>query len=470
MSEELSTDRESLQRQLARLLGWEKRKRREAVLVMALFYALLGALCAQPFIVIAWREWFWVAPMVIFAILAPYFYFTQRWRARDSQRALAALDRSLRLDERATTAWELLQRNETKAVARLVLRQAGDSLKGFDPRARSPRIWSWQGYSIAPLLALWLAMLWFDVGFQPSSVKTATPSSVSQSLREFARKLQEKARSEGLPKTLKASQEMEKLAQRGIADQTEDDQFKRELAGLAKKMAADRSTGGQAPLDVPDSRQQLQDLRAELEASRDLLNLDGAQGPGQNWQDRLTGLTQLKKQLDRQNRGTQDMSTGEMRSFLDQLDKQVSGELDRRALLEAEEYLQRLAQRGQGNPGEAQARASGDEDDAAPQEGRRDRNTGAAPGEQPGKNLDKPPSLPGFQGGARARVKGEIGEGDRSGIVFKARPAPGKSKLSQDEVIASYRRQAEAELNTERIPAELKDTIKNYFLSLEKTD
>ena len=38
--------------------------------------------------------------------------------------------------------------------------------------------------------------------------------------------------------------------------------------------------------------------------------------------------------------------------------------------------------------------------------------------------------------------------------------------MSQDEVIASYRRQAEAELNTERVPEALKETIKNYFLSL----
>ncbi len=469
MSEELSTDREGLQRLLARLLGWEKRKRHEAVLAVALFYALLGAMIAQPFIV-SWRAWAWLSPLVIFAALAPYFYFTRRWRERDWQRALAALDRSLRLDERATTAWELLRRNETKAVANLVLRQAWDKLKGLDPPALFPRIWSWHGYFIAPLLALWLAMLWFDFGFQSSSVRIESPSSLSQSLREFARKLQEKARSEDLPKTLKASQEMEKLAQRGIADQTEDDQFQRELAGMAKRMAAERGAAGQAPFEVPDSRQQLEDLRAELEAARDLLNADGAQGSGQAWQDRLTGLTQLKKQLDQQNRGTQSMSGGEMRSFLDQLDKQVGGELDRRALLEAEEYLQRLAQRGGDNPGDAQARASGDEEGAEPPDGQRDRNTGAAPGEQPGKNLDKPPSLPGFQGGARAQVKGKIGEGERSGIVFKAKPAPGKSKLSQEEVIASYRRQAEAELNTERIPAELKDTIKNYFLSLEKNN
>ena len=50
--------------------------------------------------------------------------------------------------------------------------------------------------------------------------------------------------------------------------------------------------------------------------------------------------------------------------------------------------------------------------------------------------------------------------------MFKGKPAPGKSAVSPSEVVASYRRQAEQELNSERVPAALKETIKNYFLSL----
>jgi hypothetical protein len=66
-------------------------------------------------------------------------------------------------------------------------------------------------------------------------------------------------------------------------------------------------------------------------------------------------------------------------------------------------------------------------------------------------------------------VKGTIGEGERSATFFKGKPETGKSRLSQDEVVGRYQRQAESELGTERIPEELKDTIRNYFLSLEKT-
>jgi hypothetical protein len=456
----LVDDRENLQTQILRLLAWEKRKRREAILVAASFYALLGA----PLFAVVLPVWAWVAPALIFALLAPYFLIARRWRDRDTARTLAAVDKSLRLDERATTAWELLHRNETKGVALLVLRQASDKLQSLDARTLFPRQWQWHGYFIAPLLALWLAVLWHGATFPTTDAGPGRAPTLSQKLREFARRLQEKGQSESLPQTLKAGRELEKAAQRGIDSKATDEQFKNELAGMVQKMADERKAAGQSSFDAAASRQQLEDLKAELEAAHSLFN--PAAGADQSWQDRLAGLTQVKKQLEKQK--AQGLSAGEMQSFLDKLDKQVSGELDRRALLEAEQFLQQLAQRGQGQPGETQARAGANEERDAPGEGQREKKAGSAPGEEPGKNLGNPPSLPEFQGGARAEVKGMIGEGERSGIFFKAKPAPGKSKLSQDEVIASYRRQAEAELNTEKIPEELKDTIRNYFLSLEE--
>jgi hypothetical protein len=35
-------------------------------------------------------------------------------------------------------------------------------------------------------------------------------------------------------------------------------------------------------------------------------------------------------------------------------------------------------------------------------------------------------------------------------------------------VVANYRRQAEQELNSEKVPAALKETVRKYFLSLEE--
>ena len=57
-----------------------------------------------------------------------------------------------------------------------------------------------------------------------------------------------------------------------------------------------------------------------------------------------------------------------------------------------------------------------------------------------------------FAAARETQVKGQLGAGDSSSIVFKGKPTPGKSELSQQQVVASYRRQAEQELNSERVP------------------
>jgi hypothetical protein len=51
-------------------------------------------------------------------------------------------------------------------------------------------------------------------------------------------------------------------------------------------------------------------------------------------------------------------------------------------------------------------------------------------------------------------------------LMLKGNPTAGKSTVVDSEVVASYRRQAEQELNSERVPEDLKEMIKNYFLSL----
>jgi hypothetical protein len=148
------------------------------------------------------------------------------------------------------------------------------------------------------------------------------------------------------------------------------------------------------------------------------------------------------------------------------LDKQATGELDRRTLLEAQQYLEQLMKQGQGEKGEQNVRAPAAREQDGSGDGEKMRTHSNLPGKEPGKKDDGFQSLPEFPAGAPARVKGALGEGESSGVVFKGKPAPGKSELPQQEVISTYRRQAEAELNSERVPEALKETIKNYFLSL----
>jgi hypothetical protein len=67
-------EKENLQAHFSGLLRWERRKRREGNLTAALFYALLAAICAQPFLILV-RNWVWAVPLAFFCVLAPYFLF-----------------------------------------------------------------------------------------------------------------------------------------------------------------------------------------------------------------------------------------------------------------------------------------------------------------------------------------------------------------------------------------------------------
>jgi hypothetical protein len=464
---------EPLQKKLIGLLSWERRKRREQVLVSVVCYSLLAGLVALPFYRLLPHVFGpALVPIAIFVLLAPLCLYSQRWRRADSTRALARLDKALSLDERALTAWELLERNETRAAALLVLKEAGEKLADLNPKTLFRRRWSRQAYLAAGLLLLWLGLIWvdFDLGLgrdvQPPALQTA-----AQKLREFSRDLQEKAKNEGLRESLQMGRELEKVAQKGIDSKTGDDKFKTELAGMTKKIDTIGKSAAEPGLpSAAKSQQDLEDLRAELQAARDLLKIPdrakASQEAEQQWLDRLATLPQLHQQFERTNPSAQGLSRNDLQSLLDKMEKQVTGELDRRTLLDAQQFLEQLMKQGEGEKGENNLRMAGPGERDAPGDGERANNRSSLPGEEPAKKEGGLPSLPEFQAGAAAHVKGLLGEGSTSGLALKAKPSPGKSEVTQEEVIASYRRQAEAELNTERVPEALKDAIKNYFLSL----
>jgi len=206
-----------------------------------------------------------------------------------------------------------------------------------------------------------------------------------------------------------------------------------------------------------------------LAAARDLAELPdlpkGAEELGRQWAERLATMPQLKRQMDKAGQSGQGPGQRELKAFLDQLERQVSGELDRRALLDAQQYLQQLT-KGQSEKSENYARSSGQGDQDATPDGVKEKNYSNLPGKDPGQKTDELGSLPQFRADTATHVKGTLGEGESSALMFKGKPAPGKSAVSQSDVVASYRRQAEQELNSERVPAALKETIKNYFLSL----
>jgi hypothetical protein len=473
----LSAEAEILVNKFAMLLRWERRKRMEQVCATASGYALAAALLALPFYAFLRAPWSrWMIPIILFMLLAPAFLFKRRWRREDSVRTLARVDRALGLEERAVTAWELIERNDSRPAAQWVLKQAAERLKTLDPGALFRRRWHWHHILPLPLLVVWLALMWFEIdrqfdGDAPPSATMAT----AHKLREYSRELQERAKSEGLRESLGLGKELEKVAQKSIDAKAADDQFTKDLAAASQKVEAmGKSPAEQPSFSSGESQQSLRDLRAELESARELLKFPEAANTeeklAQRWLDRLAGMPQLKRQFDKENQAGQKLSQNALQSFLDRLDKQATGELDRRTLLEAQQFLEQLMKQGQGEKGEDSARAPAGSEQDGSGDGEKMRTHSNLPGTEPGKKEEGFQSLPQFPAGAPARVKGTLGEGESSGVVFKGKPAPGKSELSQEEVIATYRRQAEAELNSERVPEALKETIKNYFISLGQSE
>jgi hypothetical protein len=462
---------ENLRAKFGELARWERRKRREEILLAACCAALGLAIIALPLNALLPNEWLrWLVPAVLFAALAPMVFYRRRWRPRDEVRALGLLDKTLGLQERALTAWDLAPRDDASAAAQLVFKEAEEKLRSVAPRALFPRRPTWPAYLAAPLFALWLMLLWLDVDRWDHRA-TPTPRTLAQRTREFSQEFQEKAKNEGLRESLKMGQELEKLARRGIENKSADEQFKKDLAALTQKFDDAARSAGTKDSAAAESRQSLKDLQAELAAARDLPELPelpkDAEDLGRRWAERLATMPQLKRQLNDAERAGQGAGQRDLKGFLDQLERRVAGELDRRALLDAQQYLQQMMKQGEGEQGENLAqRHNMPSDQEMPTDGVREKNPSNLPGKEPGEKSDQAPSLPDFRAGPSSQVKGALGEGESTALTFKAKPAPGKSSVAPSEVVASYRRQAEQELNSERVPAALKDTIKNYFLSL----
>lgn len=468
----MSADNEILARKFTELLGWMRRQRCEQILLTVACLALGVAIFLLPFHgLLAADAIRWLVPLPLFAMLAPLGFYSRRWRREDATRTLTQLDKALGLDERAVTAWDLLGRRAGGAAAQWVFRQAEDRLRGVEPRAVFPRRGSWPAYAFPALFVLWFALLWFDFdrGFFDQG-RLGSPPTPAHTLRDFAREMEEKAKNESLRESQKIAQELQQIAGKNLDGKSDERQFHKEVAGTAQKLDALGSAAEKENFATAESQQSLKDLKVELDAMKDLINLpDGARGNeqlAQQWLDRMASLPQLGRQLGREPQKGQGLGQNQLRDFLQRMEQQVTGELDRRALIDAQQFLQQMMQRGQANQTQQNLRAAGQEGPQETGDGEKTKSASNRPGTEPGTPDGATPSLPPTAGGAASHVKGQLGAGESSGVAFKGKPTAGKSQLSQQEIVASYQRQAEQELNSERVPEALKETIKNYFLSL----
>ena len=455
-----------LRDKLADLHRWERRKRRERLLLESLSYTALAAaalVLARALLPVDARL-LWLAPVVFGAVAAAVFLF-RPWREQVFVRSLKQVDDGLTLGERVLTAWEILFRRRERPeepVApeeALVVEEAAEKVAAVRLQALCRRRFTWHAAAAPILVLLAAAGLWLPPGGAPEA---ASPSSrMAQAIREHARELEQRAREQDLTESRRMAEALRELAERQLGE-TGPDQARLEasvgaMVDVLEEMS--RSWPAGAGLEWPAlSDQALERLREQLRRSR----AGETAGSGRSRDDLLESLG--LSSLDRRPGGSQDMSEQEVQQFLERLEREARQEQDRRSLGATQQLLTELllgdapdeSVAGSARPGGPEERV---EEPPAP---------GQRPGTEPGKEGQEAFD-PGFQARARTHLQGLLGQGPSRGFGFRGEARAGDSVVSEEPVVVRYRRQVEAELSSEEIPAEFKETIKNYFLSLGVT-
>jgi len=214
----------------------------------------------------------------------------------------------------------------------------------------------------------------------------------------------------------------------------------------------------------------LSDLKTEVEKLRGALNLSDSlleKGIlGSNFLEKLDRLSPFRGELGEQPFSSENLNKQEVRKFLKELEEKTRAELDRRALMETQQYLLLLLDGMEGDarrPLESRKSSMGSTSTT-----KDDKTKGSLPGDQPGTREPKI-QFPRFRARAATHLRGLVEKGLSAGFTVRGELKGKESRVPQEEIVAQYQRQAEGELTSEQIPQDLKETIKRYFLSLGMT-
>lgn len=472
----MSHEESLLRERFTAVLARRRAQRREKVLLQSFFYAVVASLAFLPF-----REMLpkGVSPLVIPLILCPLVAGAVvrfcPWGNRDFIRALFHLDKSLGLEERAITAWEILSRDEKRLPELVVLAEAAERLKGVDVKVHFKRQLPWHAFFLPLLLLLFLVLVWFDAGVDSGKGSNVPqPDALAQALKEFSQEVKERALSEGLSESLRVASAMEELAEKRKSGQMSEPKLREELSGLSRKI--DHMGLGRASSEFAfgsATRESLVDLKMELETLQPALALPGRAAAEKKLQaglaGRLKSLPRLGEELKKRRLPLESLTQEELERLLGEIDQSLAAELDRRSLREISEFLSLLiqgeAERGEQGDGEVTQGRSGRLGEPDPHQG-----PGTLPGDRPGTKELPAQAAPLFKPGVAAHLKGILKEGSSASFRWQGEPRSGKSAVGVEDLVVSYRRQAEEELASERIPEGLKEAVKNYFLSLGMTE
>lgn len=448
-----------LREKLSDLRRWERRKRRERLLLESLCYTALAAaaLASARALFPVDPGLLWWTPAV-FAGAAAGVFLLRPWREQALVGSLRQVDRALHLQERALTAWEILRRSRERGRPEedLVVEEAAEKLAAADFRPLLRRRFTWHAWA-APLLALAAAGgLWLPRGGAPEA--SSASARAAQEVREHARELGRRAREQDLAESLRTARALRELADRheAGADESHWSASVGAMAEVLEEMARPRSA--ESGIEWPGlSDAALAGLRERLRRSETGRPDGSFEGRSRSGLLESMGLSSLDRFPGR----SADMSEREVREFLDRIHREAREEQDRRSLAATREFLAELVPGDAPGESTAEAAAPGAPDGV----GEDGTAAGRRPGDEPARGGGEP-FEPAFQARVRTHLRGLLGQGPSRGFGFRGEARPGGSEVEEEAVVARYRRQAEADLSTAEIPAEFKETIKSYFLSL----
>ncbi len=457
-----------LKEKLADLRRWERRKRRERLLLESLFYTALAAagLVAARALLAVDAALLWLAPAV-FAAAAAGVFLLRPWREQAFLRSLTQVDDRLELDERVLTAWDILFRRREMPEGKvapeeaLVVEEAAGKLGAAPLRPICRRQLTWHALAGPALALLAAAGLWLPPGGAPQAA--SAPDRMAQAIQEHARELEERAREQDLAESRRMADALREMAERQLAEGgPEESRLAASVGAMADVLQEmTRSWPQGAGVEWPAlSDRALEQLRDHLRRS-ELRKQDGSSA-GMSRSELMESLGMSS--LDQRPGGSTDMASEEVREFLDRLEREARQEQDRRALGETRQFLTELLLGDAPDESVAESSRPGDpaeRSEEPPAAGRR-------PGNEPGK-VQQEAHDPAFQARVRTHLQGLLGKGSSRGFGFRGEARAGDGTVAEEPVVVRYRRQVEAELASEEIPAAFKETIKNYFLSLGVT-
>jgi hypothetical protein len=496
-------------RSLVRRAGWVRHR---ALLLQALFIGL--CLCL---VLVIWHRFMplpigrlielGMAAMALCALVALVIGLRSR---ADPMGLLIRADRTLRLRERLSTAYELASSSQPHPFRSIVLQEAARVARSVNPfrviPSTTPRTLRWTPFL---LLAIVLVLVVDFEMFLPQSLisrderPSPTLSERGQQLERLGKRLETEARRRGLEQSMEAARRMQNLGQRLQNEKVNEREAMTRVNSLAEYVRnLEEELKKMAVLEDVSISKIREVMANQASVSGEVQRLLGMLGRGKlspsemrNLQERLQSLGQQGALDERLSEALNQLREGDIegaREILENylLEDQLAQDFEH--LQRAERAIDRSFEHGRDPSEEMDLDDSDNNSGEYGEDGEYDMagdprgGSGGLPGDfEGGDYLDsegmgsnssigsgrgaesEAPRTPLTETRAPAsRITGQMGEGGVRRSYVRALPLKADATVPHEDVIITYQKRAEETLLREEIPPSNRDLVRAYFLAI----